>query len=99
MVNAIPTANANLVGFGFGFGATVPLLATLLVPVPVLVPVGRSYRGPNRERCVNYFTLGISNIFVETIKGLYKRTPRPLPPAPRRRGMIGANEPRSFAPA
>src|SRR5262249_45832844 len=57
MVNAIPTANANLVGFGFGFGATVPLLATLLIPVPVLVPVGRGYRGANRRRCVSYFTL------------------------------------------
>ena len=77
MVNAIPTANANLVGFGFG--ATVPLLATLLVPVPVLVPVGRSYRGPNRERCVNYFTLGISNILMETIKELYIRAQTPTP--------------------
>src|SRR6516164_7596437 len=32
--------------------------------------------GPNRTRCVNYFTLGITNIFMETIKGLY---PPPLP--------------------
>jgi hypothetical protein len=35
---------------------------------------------------VNYFTLGIINIFMETIKGLYKSTPRPLSPSPRRRG-------------
>jgi hypothetical protein len=42
MVNAIPTANTNLAGFGFG--AMDPLLApgTLLVVVPVLVlPSGK----------------------------------------------------------
>ena len=33
------------------------------------------FRGPNRERCVNYFTLRTSIILMETIKDLYKRLP------------------------
>jgi hypothetical protein len=57
MVNAIPTANTNLVGFGFGFGATVPLLAVLLVPVPVLVSSLPDFRDANRGGGVSYFTL------------------------------------------
>src|SRR5215472_12248111 len=63
MVNATPTANANLAGFG----AMYPLLA---VPVPVLVPIYRTFRGPNRASCVNCFTLRISIFLMETIKDL-----------------------------
>ena len=65
MVNAIPTANANLVGFGFG--AMFPYWLTLLVPVTVLVPQA------NRGRCVRHFTLRILIILIETIKDLYYR--------------------------
>ena len=44
MVNAIPTANANLAGFGFG--AMFPSWLTLLVPVPGGI-------GLLRLRCLN----------------------------------------------
>jgi hypothetical protein len=43
MVNAIPTANTNLAGFGFG--AMFPSELPLLVPVPVLVLAARFLEG------------------------------------------------------
>src|SRR5437899_1103806 len=43
-----------------------------LVPVPVLVPVCRTFRGANRERCVSYFTLRNIILLMETIKHLYE---------------------------
>jgi hypothetical protein len=42
-----------------------------------LVPVCRTFRGANRERCVSYFTLRIIIILMETIKDLYQAQ-RPL---------------------
>jgi len=49
MVNAIPTANANLAGFGFG--AMFPSWLTLLVPVPVLVPAAGFLEGQSGKMC------------------------------------------------
>jgi hypothetical protein len=49
MVNATPTANANLAGFGFG--ATFPSWLTLPVPVPVLVPAVGFLEGLIGEVC------------------------------------------------
>jgi len=76
MVNAIPTANTNLVGFG---AICSPHGSGALVPVPVLVPVCRTFRGANRERCVSYFTFRIIIILMETIKHLYQ-TPTAIRP-------------------
>src|SRR5215831_17245719 len=86
MVNAIartiPTVNTNRAGFGLGFSAMYPLLAPVpLVPVPVLVPVCRTFRGANRKRCVSYFTLRTILILMETIKDL-DQTPTAHPPPP-----------------
>ena len=60
MINAIPTANANLAGFGFG--AMRPLLAPRYLP---------GFIGDTRGICVSYFTLRIIIILMETIKDLY----------------------------
>ena len=63
------------------FRCHVPLLATLLVPVPVLVPSCRTFSGANREGCVNCFTLRIIVILMETIKDLYYQHGLRLPSA------------------
>src|SRR5262245_52197010 len=69
VVNANATANTK---FDFGFGLMFPLLAPVpWVPVPVLVPSCRTFRGANREGCVSYVTLRIIRILMETIKNLY----------------------------
>src|SRR5262245_49929869 len=70
VVNANPKTNAGVVGFGdicSPHGST-------LVPVPVPVPVCRTFRGPNRRRCVNCFTLGMIIILMEIIKDPYAST-------------------------
>src|SRR5215831_16745072 len=48
MVNAIPTANASLAGFGFG--AMYPSWLRIDVAMP-------DFRGANRKRCMSYVTL------------------------------------------
>ena len=52
----IPTA-ASFASFG-----------TMCVPLFWL----KIFKGQNRERCVNYFTLRIIIVFMETIKDLYQ---------------------------
>jgi len=64
----IPKTYANLADAGFG----AMFLSGILVPVPVLVPVCRTFRGANREECVSHFTLRIIIILMETIKDLYQ---------------------------
>ena len=48
MVNAIPTANTSLAGFGFG--AMYPSWRQIDVAMP-------DFRGANWKRCMSYFTL------------------------------------------
>src|SRR5262252_8592324 len=67
-----PKTYANLADAGFGAMFPSGLRGTL-VPVPVLVPVCRTFRGANREKCVSYFTLIAMIILMETIKDLYAR--------------------------
>src|SRR5262245_10361574 len=73
---------------GSGFGAMHPSwLRYLGTSTFVLAPVCRTFRGANRERCVNYFTLRIIVILMETIKDLYISADRlrlPSPPDPGR---------------
>src|SRR5215470_10932342 len=57
MVNATPTANANLAGFG---AICSPHGFQYPVPVPVLVLSLPAFRGAHRGRCVSYFTLRIN---------------------------------------
>src|SRR5262249_7908423 len=71
MVNATPTANANLAGFGaicsphgFQYPGTSTRPSTSC----------RTFRGPNRGRCVNCFTLRIIVILMEIVKDLYIST-------------------------
>jgi hypothetical protein len=75
MVNAIARTipTVNLAGFGFG------------AMYPSWPQIRRILWGIISGRCVNYFTLRISIILMETIKDLYKRALDHYT-SPRRRG-------------
>jgi hypothetical protein len=64
---SVPKTDANLAGFGFG------------AMYPSWLQICRIFRGIIGGRSVNYFTLRISVILMETIKDLYRDLGPPTP--------------------
>ena len=72
MVNATPTANTNLAGFGAicsPHGSLYPGTSTLASTKSAAL-----LEGENRERCVSYFTLRTIIVLMETMKDFYSST-------------------------